>query len=224
MPDDPCAEERADVDGIQTEIEDLQASLGDAPTNQKAHIVAQIEHQKALLEKAKVKLAKCEAVGPSLKSSWHASYRIDARVQGRQRTFQGSTDFEFTFDGTRLLFVVTSAPPISGSLGGGFSVVLSFSAPQAGQVTLGDFPDMRVPFDLTATFSGPLAFPDRSARVWLDTQGTATWNDGSNESGSGMNGIGWMKMVGTVDDAANDFRVAMEFHGTLAPVWEPAGP
>ena len=46
-----CEEEQQAVDDLDNLVSDLQASLEDAPTNQKSHIVAQINAAKAPAER-----------------------------------------------------------------------------------------------------------------------------------------------------------------------------
>lgn len=205
-----CEEEQQAVDDLDNLVSDLQASLEDAPTNQKSHIVAQINATKARLAVAKGKLAHCQAGNPHPPPT---PAPLTLGAGGAISSTSGNARFVYQGDGNLVLYVRRNGAWPSDSAAGAEVAVWSSgtAGTSAGRVVMQSDGNLVVydgggsPVWASNTYNNPgafLAVQDDENVVVYSADGRAIWSSNT-----------WVayRVSSSFDPAARGFHFINDF-------------
>jgi len=216
MPD-PCQQQEDLVDDIESQLETLQEALEDAPPANKPAIIKQINALDAKLAAAQAALTSCQEAHQPLDAAWSVEFLAVGTQGDQERRITGSVAVTLSFSADRTTFTM-QCPQLSGSVGD-VRVTVDLLPNTAG--TVGDpdahgFRDMSI--GVQATVAIPAADLKEAADLSLSTNATLSVQDlGVNITGSKLNGVGYLTMVGEGTAASGD-KLALRLEGKVSPM------
>ena len=212
MPD-PCQQQEDLVDDLESQIETLQEALQDAPPANKPAIIKQINALENKLAAAQAALTACKEGHQPLDATWAVDFLAVGTQAGQERRVTGSVVVTLSFSADRTTFTM-QCPQLSGSVGD-IRVTVDVQSNTAG--TVGDpdahgFRDMSIGIHATVAALGKAEGADLS----LSTNATLSVQDlGANITGSKLNGVGYMTMVGEGTAPSGD-KLDLRLEGKLS--------